>query len=482
MKPTKLIKSSFWITVSTFAQRFFALLSNLILARLLLPSEFGVIAIAYVFWSFFTLFTQSSTGFFILYKGTEDKRYLDTTYTIGLIIGLIVALGLVVTAPFVAIFFNEPNLKLLLLPYALNLQLSTVYYTYAAVMTSQMQHRELANINFISSAARLILTTGAALAGFSYWSFAVGDTAFWLLGSFLARDQSGHHLQISLNAKLRNEVISYCAGEVGSSFGFYANSNLDNFVAGKFLGQANLGYYNLAYQLSMALSTILNPVINQLGIPLFAKMNHPQQQKKALFEITKEIAFLATPLFILVFLVLDKSTLALIFGANWTPVASILPWLLFAAYFRVLNSPLRSMLVAKGLPKINATVNLTIAPIAVVGFYLGAKYGGVIGVSIAAALVLGIVWTLYWWWLGCNALGWSIGEFMIPCFQPMLISLLPLLISVSLPSIVKAIAFGPIYLIFLRFFAAQQFFNYYKFAISMVHRIFNKNDGNSLYK
>ena len=157
MTSTKLVKSGLWITISTFIQRFFALLSNLILARLLMPSDFGVIAIAYVFWSFFTLFTQNSTGLFILYKGTENKRYLDTTYAISLIVGVLLALGLITSSPLIADFFDEPNLKILLIAYAVNLALSSIYYVYVAIMTSQMQYQELTNINLICSTARLIL-------------------------------------------------------------------------------------------------------------------------------------------------------------------------------------------------------------------------------------------------------------------------------------------------------------------------------------
>jgi lipopolysaccharide exporter len=478
MQSTDLLKGGFWITLSNFAKRFFALLSNLILARLLVPSDFGIIAIAYVFWSFFTLFTQSSTGFFILYKGTEDKRYLDTTYTIGLLVGLGVALSLVLAAPLVASFFNEPNLKLLLLPYALNLQLSTVFHTYIAVMTSQMQYRALSNIYLVSSAARLIFTTGAALVGCRYWSFAIGDTAFWVLGSILARYQSGHHLKLQLNPQIKGEVFSYCLGEVGSSFGYYVNSNLDNFVAGKFLGQTSLGYYNLAYQLSTALTNILNPVINQLGIPLFAQMEHPERQKKALLTASEEIAFIATPLFILIYLIIDRTAIALIFGKQWTAVASILPWLLFAAYCKTINNPLSSMLVAKGLPKINARVNITIAPLAVLGFYLGARQAGAVGVAISAAIILGIWWTLYWWWVGCKALGWSLREFVIPCVLPIVISLPALAISVSLPPTVKALSFLIIYTLCLRLVVPQQFTKYYKLLIQVVYQVLNKKKKN----
>ena len=390
MTSTKLVKSGLWITISTFIQRFFALLSNLILARLLMPSDFGVIAIAYVFWSFFTLFTQNSTGLFILYKGTENKRYLDTTYAISLIVGVLLALGLITSSPLIADFFDEPNLKILLIAYAVNLALSSIYYVYVAIITSQMQYQELANINLICSTARLICTAGSALLGLSYWSFAVGDTVFWISGSILTHNRSGHHLKFKLYPEIKSEVITYCLGAIGSSFGFYANSNLDNFVVGKLLGKSSLGFYNLAYQLSMALTSVLNPVVNQLGTPVFAKISDPEEQRKSLIGVTQEIAFLATPLFVLIFLLLDPQIISIIFGSNWIPVTSILPWLLFAAYFRVINSPLKSMLAAKGLPKINAQVNMSIAPLAVLGFFIGAKQGGVVGVSISAGLTLGI--------------------------------------------------------------------------------------------
>lgn len=482
MTSTKLINSGLWITFGNFAQRFFALLSNLLLARLLIPSDFGVIAIAYVFWSFFTLFNQNSAGLFILYKGTEDKRYLDTTYAISLIVGLLLALSLIVTSPLIASFFNEPSLKVLLIAYAFNLLLSSIYYVYVAVMTSQMQYQEIANINLISSTARLICTTASALLGFSYWSFAVGDTVFWVLGSILTRYKSGQHLRLRIDPKIKSEVISYCMGAIGSSIGFYANSNLDNFVVGKLLGKSSLGFYNLAYQLSMAISSVLNPVINQLGTPVFAKINNPEEQKKSLIRVTQEIAFLATPLFVLIFLLVDQQMIALVFGSNWIPVASILPWLLFSAYFRVINSPLKSMLAAKGLPKINAQVNLSIAPVAVLGFFIGAKQGGAVGVSISAALILGLCWTIYWWWMGCRTLGWSTSQFLIPCCKPILIALLPLTISFYLPSIIKPIVFLLFYLVFVRILAPKQFLNYYNLINKMIIKFFKKKNRNPFSK
>lgn len=473
MKRSVLIKGGFWITFSTFVLRFLNLLSNLILARLLLPSEFGIIGIAYIFWSFFTLFTQDTAGSFIVYKGTGDKRYLNTAYTVSLLIGLVFGLGMVCIAPLVANFFNQPSLTWILVAFAFNLLLSSAFYVHVAAMTRQMQYRDIAVTSIVTSVTRIISTTVSAFLGFSYWSFVIGDTASWLVGFILTRYQSGHNFRIRLDSEIKSEVFSYCLGVTGSSFGFYINANADNFTVGKLLGSTSLGYYNLAYQMTMALSTILNSVISQIGMPVFAQMSDEEDQKNALLKVVEEIGFLTVPLYGLFFLVIDQEAIALVFGPQWIPVSSVIPWLLIFAYFRVVTTPLNTMLSAKGRPEVNAKVNLLIAPIAILGFIIGSQNAGIVGVSIAVAVVLGIVWTVYWWWAGCRALGWSMMKFLIPCFIPILIAIPAMVVSFNLPAILKAITFILIYIVSVRIVEPQQFLRYQNIVTHSANWIVN---------
>jgi lipopolysaccharide exporter len=469
MKRISLMKSGFWITYGTFITRFFAFLSNLVLARLLLPSDFGVIGIAYVFWSFFTLFTQDTTGSFIVYKGIEDKRYLNTTYTISLGIGLTFALILVAISPAIANFFNQPVLPGILIIFAINLILSSICNVYGGIMTRQMQYRELANITLISSMTRLLCTTGSALLGLKYWSFAIGDTASWIVSCIMTRYKSGQRLRLQIDPTVKSEVLSFCLGATASGFGFYVNANVDNFVVGKLLGSASLGFYNLAYQLTMALSTIFNSVISQLGMPIFAEIPDKQQQENALFRVVEHTAFLSAPIYALFFLIIDKHFIALVFGFNWVPMSTVIPWLLVFAYFRVINTPLNTMLCAQGRPDINARVNLYIAPVAVIAFIIGAQYGGIIGVSIAVAVVLGIVWTVYWWWFGCKKIGWSVMRFFNACFLPVLITLPSLAISFYLPYFLRPLAFILLYVLIIRISVPNQFSKYKYLLIKSVN-------------
>lgn len=457
MKATALIKGGFWIAIGTFTKRFFALLSNLVLARLLSPADFGVISVAYIFWSLIVLFTQGSTGLFVLYKGIGDRRYLDTIHTLGFIIGAVFASGLAIASPWISQFFNEPNLTGILYLYAFNLLFSSIYYVYEAILIRKEQYREVTVDTFIASILRLIVTAICAFMGLRYWSFALGDTIFWLTNLLLAIWQSRCLLRFRISRSIFSEVMTYCLGTVGSSVGFYANLNLDNFVVGKLLGSTSLGYYSLAYQLTMAITKIFNPVIDRLGTPAFAKLPGDQEQKQALVKLMERLAFWATPIYALLLLSLDRTVVTFLFGNQWVSIVDIIPWLIISAYCRSLNSPLKSMMAAKGLPSINARVNLQIAPIAVLSFMIGAYQGGILGVSIAVAIVLGLAWTVYWWWAACRSLGWSIKDFWLPYLLPMAITLASLLIAFSLPIVLKQIAFLLSYTVFVRLFTPKKF-------------------------
>ncbi|WP_202972010.1 oligosaccharide flippase family protein [Moorena producens] len=187
MKLSSLLTSGFWTTYGALGTRLLVLLSNLILARLLLPSEFGVISVAYIFWSFLNLFTQGTINSFIVYKGIEDQRYLNTTYTIAMARGLMLAVAMVAISPLAANFFGVPELVWILVVFAFNLLVASIQSVYQGVLTRQMRYWEIANATIIASFVRVVSTTGCAFIGLSYWSFVVGDAAFWFIEYWISR-------------------------------------------------------------------------------------------------------------------------------------------------------------------------------------------------------------------------------------------------------------------------------------------------------
>ena len=162
--------------------------------------------------------------------------------------------------------------------------------------------------------------------------------------------------------------------------------------------------------------------------------------------MVERTALFAAPTCALIFLIANPQVITIVFGEKWLPIYTVIPGLLFFSYFRIFNSPLSSMLVAKGRPDLNAKVNLRVAPFAVLSFMVGAYQGGIVGVSLAAALVLGVGWTTYWWWSACRKLGWALKGFLFSCFVPVLLTIPGVLLSYKLSLMLGLPLFIALYL------------------------------------
>ncbi|NEQ28467.1 MAG: oligosaccharide flippase family protein, partial [Microcoleus sp. SIO2G3] len=276
----------------------------------------------------------------------------------------------------------------------------------------------------------------------------------------LTQQRMEHRFRLRIDRQARSEVLAFCAGGVGNSLGYYFNYNSDNFVIGKLLGSASLGFYNLAYQLTNTLTNILAQALGDLGMASFAQIADDRQQEKTLVQVVEHTAFLAAPVYVILSLMLDPQVVAIVFGSHWVPICAVIPWLMFYAYTRLVNLAMIAVLNAKGRPQITAKVNLAIAPIAAFAFFFVAPRGNILGVSVVVALLLGIVWTLLTWWAGCHALKWSIGKFLLACFKPVGFALLAGSLAVMLPTLLKPIAFLAVYLLLVRLLAAAQFCEY----------------------
>ena len=471
MSQSSILKSGFWTTYGAAAARGLSLISNLILARLLLPTDYGVIGVAYIFWAFANLFTQGTIDSFVVYCGLEDKKALNTAYTVSWIIGGSLALGLIAAAPAIAHFFEIPALTGVLSLFSINLLLSFLYTFKAGILQRQMRYRELAQITLFASIIRLVMSTGAAAYGLGYWSFVIGDLAYWLLSVLLVSRVVEMPLKLALDPKARKAVVVYCLGAVGSSLGFYLNANFDSLLVGKLLGQEQLGFYNFAYQITMAACIILTQAIQQLGTSVFAQLKEHGDRERSLKQLMGQMAFLGAPLFSCLYLVLNPSFITLLFDAKWAPACAVIPWLLGFAYFRLLTSPLAAMLSATGKPNISAQANLVIAPIAILSFAIGAFQFGILGVSVAVAIVLGGGWTFYWWWLGCRSLAWQVLPFLLPALRFGGLAIAAILATQSLPLMLRPLAFSLLYLT-LSLWWAKPYLAQYQSLFGLLHRKF----------
>jgi lipopolysaccharide exporter len=465
---TRIVKASLWMTASFAISKIAQLISQIILARLLSPEDFGIWAMVLIFSNFSVLFKDVAIAQVLVHRGLDDKRIVNTVYSLGINISIALFILQAIAGLPLSRFFAVPKLFPLTAFSAVVFLIGAGAGSYAAVMQRQMKFRELAICDSVASFARVAGALVCAAFGGGVWSFAVGEVAMVLVDSLLKRYLSGYHFTYSfkLDPVAVGEVRKFIAGILGSSLAVQINTNGDNLIIGKLLGTQALGHYNLAYQLAMMPAYALSQV-NRVIFSALAQQDN-EGKKVFLSKALELYAVLSAPIYS-VALVIAPWIIPKLYGSAWEETVDLFQIILIFAYVRGFMSILGNTLVALDKPVTNALINWALVPLSLTSYFFGATLGGTKGVALAVALVMGISATIWFWLVTCHAAGWKITFLIRPIFLPtiamsialMLVFIIPFpkYISVYLQSVILIFIYGIMLTIFSKGRIPKMLFN-----------------------
>ena len=428
----KIAGGSLWMIASFVLVRFLQLIAQVVLARLLSPKDFGVWAMVLIVTTLSALFRDAAIAGVLVYRGLDDKKLVNAVYSLGINIsvGMFVLQAL---AGFpLSQFFGVPVLWPLTACVAFVFLIGAGAGSHGAVLQRQMKFRELAICDTVASFARYGGALICAALGGGVWSFAVAEIAMALVDSLLKRWLSRYHFTYHFmpDPSAIGEVRGYISGLIGINLAVYANLNGDNFVIGRLLGTQALGYYNLAYQLAMLPATAISQ-INRVNFSALSQQDR-ESQRRYLCQALELYALLSAPIYGVAF-VAAPWVIPLVYGSKWVAAVGIFQIVLVFAYARGFMSILGTALNALNRPGINAAINWVLVPLSVPSYLLGAKLGGITGVAIAVALVMGVVATAWFWLVTCRAAGWKIGTLTEPIILPTVTISVTLVTVIAVP-------------------------------------------------
>ncbi|MBH8552830.1 oligosaccharide flippase family protein [Nostocaceae cyanobacterium CENA357] len=428
----RILKSSVWMSMSIVVGKVAQLLSQIILARLLSPDDFGIWAMVLILSNFSILFRDTAIAQVLVQRGLEDKQIVNTVYSLGIniSIGLFIVQSL---AGFpLSIFFGIPILFPLTAFAALVFLIGAGAGSHTSVMQRQMKFRELAICDGLASFTRVGSAIICAFSGLGVWSFVVGEVAMVMVDSLLKKYLSRYHFTYSykLDKTAVNDVKKFIIGIVSTSFAVQMNTMSDNVIIGKLLGKQALGYYNLAYQLAMTPVYVLSQV-NRVVLSVMSQRDNVGQ-KLFISQVLELYAIIFAPVYGIAF-VIAPWFIPLMYGQDWIESVSLFQILLTFAYTRGIMAILGNTLVALDKPMTNAFINWMLVPITVLSYFIGVNLGGAKGVAIAVALVLGIGATIWFWLAIHHVTRWDIKFLIKPTFLPTLAISISLILALFLP-------------------------------------------------
>src|SRR5690554_6467435 len=328
-----------WNTVARVIQQAIQFTLSVILARLLVPEDYGLVGMVAVFIGFATLFAEFGFSSAVVYRPDLRPIYLTSIFWVNLAAGVLLATVVWVGAPFVAAFYGTPMLVGITRAIGLNFLPSAFGIVPAALLRRRMAFDRVATVNVLAALVAGIVAVGLAYAGLGAWALVIQGlvSAASTSGLALAFSRWRPTLQFSVSAV--RELLGYSGNLVGFGLVNYWARNADNLLIGKFLGSAALGVYSRAYSLMLL---PISEVISVLGSVMFPALSSIQQDKARVKSIYLRampvIGLIAFPMMLGLHVVAEPFVLTL-FGERWIAVAPLLRILCIVGVIQSMCSP-----------------------------------------------------------------------------------------------------------------------------------------------
>ncbi|AUD03908.1 MOP flippase family protein [Spirosoma pollinicola] len=377
-----------WITVSTAISTLFQFLQVAVLARLLDPSDFGIVSISNLIITFFQIFSNLGFSNSIIYKQESDRNILSTLYFLNLIVGFVIFIVIHISSPFIISFYHEPKLEQVLYFSSFYFMIAYFGQLYMFLLEKELRFKSVAMLDIAGTVIGSFVTVTLAYNGYRELSLIIGSLVMQVVKSAL---------QIVFGRSLFRPTWSFDLARVKDHlrFGLYnmgdgllgfIQFNSDNIFIGGMLGVKMLGYYTIAYQLAIFPIAKLNPIILQVAYPILAKMkDNTADLKKSYLKILDFISYCNLPLLAGLFITAD-SVVPLIYGPGWEKTIDLIYIFVFIGIFTCLSHPLYTLVFTKGKPSLLFYLNLGTLLIKIPLVYLLGTYWGVTGIALAFML------------------------------------------------------------------------------------------------
>lgn len=349
MKEYSNLKSGIIITfIAKYSNIFVQLIINSVLARLLLPEEFGVIAVISVFIAFFNMLGDMGIGPAIIQNKSLGEKEISDIFKFSIIGAIIISIGFYFFSYFIAFFYNDRIYIRLGELLSLSILFSICTIVPNAILYKAKKFKEVGLINIIVNVFVGIITISLAFKGFSYYSLVFDSILksifIFILCFKVCRIKIIGGYSYSAIKKIQN----YSSFQFLFNFINYFTRNLDNILIGKFLGASILGYYDKSYKLMLYpvqnLTNVITPVLHPV-------LSEYQDNKDVIYEtyikIVKVLAFLG--IFISVYCFFSATEIIrIMYGSNWDKSIPIFRILSISIVVQMILSSIGSIFQATG--------------------------------------------------------------------------------------------------------------------------------------
>lgn len=393
---SQVLSSLHWSAGARFGAQLFTWAITLVVIRLLLPSDYGLLAMATLFIAFLALMSELGLGAALVQSREIDDFRLRQAFSVILAVNFAIMLLLLMAAPLFATFFHEPRLTSVVR--ALSIQFPVM--AFAAIPQSlverEMDFKRLSLADLFSSIGGSLLTLLLAFTGYGVWALVWGSLAT-MLGRTIGLNIIQPFLKRPVLSMAGTRHLLLFGGNVTlSRILWFFYSQADILIAGRLLGKDFLGTYSVAMHLATLPVQKISGIINQVAFPAFAKIQGDREKVAAhLLLAIRSISFVGFPVLWGISCVAPELVLLLL-GEKWQAAVFPMRVLGIIMPLRMISNIMPSAYQGIGRADIGVKNLISASIIMPTAFVIGSQWG-VEGLSIAWLIGFPIVFAGNLW-------------------------------------------------------------------------------------
>lgn len=383
--------------IAKYSNTFVQLIITSILARILLPNEFGVVAVVTVFITFFYLLGDMGIGPAIIQNKDLKERDIINIFNFTLVSGFFLAVIFALCGGIVAKVFNDS-----VYVNVCRLLSFGVFFSIATIVPQSLlyKYKKFKTLGIITVSVNIVTGIIAILlakVGFSYYALIFQSILSGFLKLIFIKRSVGLKFKIQWGMDSVKVIRSYSAYQFAFNFVNYFSRNFDNLLIGKVMGPTSLGYYDKAYKLMLyplqSITFVITPVLHPVLSEYQKDMGYIFKTYKKLISILSLIGgFFAVYCFFAA-----QSIILILFGENWVESVPTFQILALSLIFQMVSSSSGAIFQATNNVKYLFVSGIISAVVNVVAMLIGSTFGKIeyVGIGIVVAFAVNFFQVCY---------------------------------------------------------------------------------------
>lgn len=376
----KMKKATKWSTITEIIAKLISPITNMILARIISPEAFGVVATVTMIMSFADMFTDAGFQKYLVQHDFKDEnekfKSANVAFWTNFMISVMLWIIIILFRKKIAILVGNPGLGNVIAIACIQLMLTSFSSIQMALYRREFDFKALFLIRMISICVPFLFTVPLGILGFSYWSLIIGNIITQLLNAIILTIKSKWKPYFFYDINLLKEMMSFSIWSLVEAISIWFTSWVDIFIISSSLNQYYLGIYKTSTTMVNSIMTLITASILPVFFSALSKLQNDDKKFNEMYLNTQRIiSILVFPLGVGIYLYSDLAT-KIMLGNNWTEASSVIGiWALTSSIIIVFGNLNSEVYRAKGRPKLSFLAQVLHLAVLIPTCIIASKYG-----------------------------------------------------------------------------------------------------------